>query len=52
MLNNFASLKKKLTCRGKVGDTLISFDYGHLTVEGSKFVAENYILPAINLPTP
>lgn len=41
----------KLTCRAKVGDTLIAFDYGHLTLEGSKFVANKYILPAIMAPS-
>ena len=53
MLENLCFYREnKLACRAKVEDTLVTFDYGHLTVEGSKFIAENYILPAINLPTP
>lgn len=40
----------KLTCRAKIEDTLIAFDYGHLTVEGSIFVASKYILPVLSAP--
>jgi peptidoglycan/LPS O-acetylase OafA/YrhL len=35
----------KLSCKVKVDETLMSFDYGHLTVEASKYVAKSYILP-------
>jgi peptidoglycan/LPS O-acetylase OafA/YrhL len=48
MLKNLCSYREsKLNCRAKIDDTLITFDYGHLTVEGSNFVAENYIYPKI-----
>lgn len=48
MLDNLCfNRESKLTCRAKVEDTLIAFDYGHLTVEGSQFVASKYILPVI-----
>jgi peptidoglycan/LPS O-acetylase OafA/YrhL len=39
--------KEKPLCRAKIGDSLIAFDYGHLTLEGSKFIAQNYIIPLI-----
>ncbi|MFB9137347.1 acyltransferase family protein [Vibrio olivae] len=34
----------KLSCRAKVGDELIAFDYGHLTTDGSDFVVKNYVM--------
>jgi peptidoglycan/LPS O-acetylase OafA/YrhL len=43
----FMSPENEFTCRAKVGDTLLAFDYGHLTVEGSRFVAKNYVIPLL-----
>ncbi len=47
MLDNlcFNSEIEELNCRAKVGDSLLAFDYGHLTVEASRFIAKNYVVP-------
>jgi len=34
-------------CKVKVGDTFISYDYGHLTTEGAEFIADSYIMSLI-----
>lgn len=34
-------------CQVKIDNTLIAFDYGHLTTEGSYFLAENYLIDEI-----
>jgi hypothetical protein len=34
-------------CRVKVGDSLLAFDYGHLTIEASRFVPKKYITPVL-----
>ncbi len=39
------SYPEKYECRARVGDALIVFDYGHLTVEGSRFIASEYVVP-------
>jgi peptidoglycan/LPS O-acetylase OafA/YrhL len=36
---------EKYECRARVGEALIIFDYGHLTVEGSRFIAREYVVP-------
>ena len=41
----FVNKLDELSCRVKVGGTLLAFDYGHLTIEGSRFIAKNYVLP-------
>ena len=33
-----------ISCRAKVNDELIAFDYGHLTTVGSDFVVKNFVL--------
>jgi peptidoglycan/LPS O-acetylase OafA/YrhL len=44
----FASLCKgdnhNLSCRARVENELITFDYGHLTLEGTNFIVKEYIL--------
>jgi peptidoglycan/LPS O-acetylase OafA/YrhL len=37
----------RLSCKARVGEDLIAFDYGHLTVEGSRYVTRNYVIPFI-----
>ncbi|MGX9418159.1 acyltransferase family protein [Vibrio sp. WJH972] len=37
----------EIKCRAKIGDSLLTFDYGHLTVEASTYIAEHYVLPEI-----
>jgi len=39
--------KGEPSCRAKIGDSLMAFDYGHLTVEGSRFIAESYVIPLL-----
>ncbi|MFI3245032.1 MAG: acyltransferase family protein [Ferrimonas sp.] len=34
-------------CQVMVEDTLLAFDYGHLTVEGSRYVAEQFVVPLL-----
>ncbi|MCX2524574.1 acyltransferase family protein [Larsenimonas rhizosphaerae] len=43
----FTNDRGHLSCRARVGDSLITFDYGHLTVEASRFVAKNYVVPLL-----
>ncbi|TEW55673.1 acyltransferase [Psychromonas sp. RZ22] len=49
MLDNLCSYTQnnELSCRAKVDDDLVAFDYGHLTVEASKFIAKNYVVPLL-----
>jgi peptidoglycan/LPS O-acetylase OafA/YrhL len=35
-------------CKVKIEGSLLAFDYGHLTVEGSRFVARNYLIPLLD----
>ena len=37
-------------CKVIHDDVLLAWDYGHLTIEGSKFVASKYVIPAFKLP--
>lgn len=32
------------SCKVKIENSLLSFDYGHLTLEGSRFIAKNYLI--------
>jgi hypothetical protein len=41
----FTSETNEISCRAKVGENLVASDYGHLTVEGSRFIAKNYVVP-------
>ena len=49
IINNLCSVNEleETNCKVKIGDTLLTFDYGHLTVEASKFVVSNYIIPLL-----
>lgn len=38
---------KEYFCRAKIGDTLLVVDYGHLSEEGSIYVAEKILMPQI-----
>lgn len=51
-INALADLCVDLTvdkplCRVKVDDALMSFDYGHLTAEGSVYISKNFVIPKI-----
>jgi peptidoglycan/LPS O-acetylase OafA/YrhL len=35
------------SCKVKVGEELIAFDYGHLTLEGSRFITRKYVVPLL-----
>jgi hypothetical protein len=47
MISNLCFITEvgELSCRVKFGESLLTFDYGHLTVEASKLIAKKYVLP-------
>jgi hypothetical protein len=48
VLNNICKKKNDIhSCRVIYDDVLLAWDYGHLTLEGSNFVAREYILPQL-----
>jgi peptidoglycan/LPS O-acetylase OafA/YrhL len=51
VLNNICKKKENVyECKVIHDDVLLAWDYGHLTIEGSKFVASKYVIPAFKLP--
>lgn len=34
-----------VSCRAAIDGELVVFDYGHLTIEGSRFIAKEYVVP-------
>jgi hypothetical protein len=45
----FVKRKKEsiYSCQVIHDDVLLAWDYGHLTLEGAKFVAREYVLPQL-----
>ena len=48
VINNICKEKESIySCRVIYDDVLLAWDYGHLTLEGAKFITREYVLPQI-----